>query len=131
MFQIISTLALEVPTFLHNIDECKLWLPIFRSDGFLCACELALMHRGCLPVSEVGDASVLTEECDVRMPIEESGARMSHTYCMDVGRLGSVPLVSHRPGAYGLLLLAVYVWWKTGLLVSCDAGGGGGGGGGG
>ena len=40
---------------------------------------------------------------------------------------GSVPFVSHRPGAYGRLLLAVYVQWKTGLLVaSCYAGGGGG-----
>ena len=53
MFQIISTLALEVPTFLQNIDDlrgvspnvqlycepwgCQLWLSIFGSDGFLCA----------------------------------------------------------------------------------------------
>ena len=33
---------------------------------------------------------------------------------------GSVPFVSHRPGAYGRLLLAVYVRWKMGLLVSSD-----------
>ena len=39
---------------------------------------------------------------------------------MGVGRPGSVPFVSDRPGAYGRLLLAVYVWWKTGLLVSSD-----------
>ena len=31
-----------------------------------------------------------------------------------------VLFVSHRPGAYGCLLLAVYVRWKTGLLVSSD-----------
>ena len=31
-----------------------------------------------------------------------------------------MPFVSHRPGAYGYLLLAVYVRWKTGLLVSSD-----------
>ena len=36
------------------------------------------------------------------------------------GRPGSVPFVSHRPGAYGRLLLAVYVRWKTGLLLSSD-----------
>ena len=39
---------------------------------------------------------------------------------LGVGRPGSVPFVSHRPGAYGRLLLAVYVRWKTGLLVSSD-----------
>ena len=37
---------------------------------------------------------------------------------LGVGRPGSVSFVSHRPGAYGRLLLAVYVRWKTGLLVS-------------
>ena len=39
---------------------------------------------------------------------------------LGVGRPGSVPFVSHRLGAYGHLLLAVYVRWKTGLLVSSD-----------
>ena len=45
---------------------------------------------------------------------------------------GSVPFVSQLPGAYGRLLLAVYVRWKTGLLVVSDwlrpvtRGGGGG-----
>ena len=73
--------------------------------------DLALMPRECLLVSEVEDASVHTEE---------SGARMSYAYCMGVGRPGSVPFESNRPGAYGRLLLAVYVWWKTGLLVSSD-----------
>ena len=37
---------------------------------------------------------------------------------LGIGRPGS--FVSHRPGAYGRLLLAVYVRWKTGLLVSSD-----------
>ena len=36
------------------------------------------------------------------------------------GHPESVPFVSQRPGAYGHLLLAVYVWWKTGLLVASD-----------
>ena len=73
--------------------------------------DLAIMPRECLPVSEVEDASVHNGE---------SGARMSRAYCMGVGRPGSVSFVSHRPGVYGHLLLAVYVWWKTGLLVSSD-----------
>ena len=57
---------------------------------------------------------------DASVHTEESGAQMSHAYCMGMGRPGSVPFVSHRPGAYGRLLLAVYVRWKMGLLVSSD-----------
>ena len=45
---------------------------------------------------------------------------MSHASGMGAGRPGSVSFMSHRPGAYGRLLLAVYVRWKTGLLVSSD-----------
>ena len=37
-----------------------------------------------------------------------------------VGRPGSIPFVSEKPGAYGRLLLAVYVRWRTGLLISSD-----------
>ena len=73
--------------------------------------DLALMPREYLHVSEVEDPSVHTEE---------SGAQMSYAYCMGVGHPGSVPFMSNRPGAYGCLLLAVYVRWKTGLLVSSD-----------
>ena len=39
---------------------------------------------------------------------------------LGTGHPGSVPFLSHRPGAYGRLLLAVYVQWKTGLLVASD-----------
>ena len=39
---------------------------------------------------------------------------------LGVGHPGSVPFVSQKPGAYGRLLLAVYVRWKTGLLISSD-----------
>ena len=39
---------------------------------------------------------------------------------LGVGRAGSIPFVSERPGAYGRLLLAVYVRWKSGLLISSD-----------
>ena len=40
--------------------------------------------------------------------------------CLVLGRPGSVPFVSDRPGAYGRLLLAVYVRWKSGVLVPSD-----------
>ena len=50
-----------------------------------------------------------------------SGARMSHVSGMGAERTGLEPfVVSHRPGAYGRLLLAVYVRWKSGLLVKAD-----------
>ena len=39
---------------------------------------------------------------------------------LGVGRPGSIPFVSEKPGAYGRLLLAVYVRWKTGMLISSD-----------
>ena len=39
---------------------------------------------------------------------------------LGIGRAGSIPFVSDRPGAYGRLLLAVFVRWKSGLLVSSD-----------
>ena len=45
---------------------------------------------------------------------------MSQLSGVGMGCPGSVPFVSHRPGAYGRLLLAVYVRWKTGLLVTSD-----------
>ena len=37
-----------------------------------------------------------------------------------MGRPGSVSFVSNRPGAYGRLLLAVYVRLQTGVLVPSD-----------
>ena len=61
--------------------------------------------------SAEGDASVHTAVTD---------ARLCHTPCLGVGWPGLVPFVSDRPGAYGRLLLAVYVRWQTGLLVSSD-----------
>ena len=37
-----------------------------------------------------------------------------------MGLPGLVPFVSDRPGAYGRLLLTVYVRWRTSVLVSSD-----------
>ena len=73
--------------------------------------DLVLMPRERLTASEVGVDSVHTGE---------SGARMCHAHGMGVAQPGSVPFMSDRPGAYGRLLLAVYVQWRTGLLVSSD-----------
>ena len=62
------------------------------------------MPQGHVSVSEDETASVSTEE---------SGARFNRAYYLGVGRSGLVLFVSHRSGAYGRLLLAVYVRWKT------------------
>ena len=78
MFQIMLTLALEVPTFLQNIEGLQgvspnvQWGHVDHSD-VNCDClssdrtaayvhDLALMPRECLNVSEVEDATVYTEE---------------------------------------------------------------------
>ena len=128
MFQIISTLALELSTFLQDIAGLwgvypnvqlysEPWGHVDHSD-VNCAClssdrmaayvhDLALMPREYLPVLEVEDAPVHTEE---------SGAWMSHAYCMGVGRPGSVPFVSNRPGAYGRLLLGCLCAVEDGLF---------------
>ena len=49
-----------------------------------------------------------------------TGERSAVGPCLVLGRPGSVPFVSDRPGAYGRLLLAVYVLWKSGVLVPSD-----------
>ena len=124
MFQIISTLTLEVPSFLKvmaglrgvspnvhlysepwgHVDNSYAHCVCLSSDRTAaCVHDLALMHREHLPASEVGNASVHTGVSD---------ARLCHTHCLGVGRPGSVPFVSDRPGAYGRLLLAVYVRWQ-------------------
>ena len=63
-----------------------------------------------------------TTKEDDRTIVETEDNEVVNNDCgyLGVGRPGSVPFVSNRPGAYGRLLLAVYVRWKTGLLVSSD-----------
>ena len=124
--------ALEVPAFLQNIGKlrgvshdvqlsCEPWGHADHNGGG-CDClssdrtgayvhSLSLIPRESLSGPELEDVSVSTRE---------SGDRRSHILSIGVGRLGSVPFVSHRPGAYGRLLLAVYVQWKMGLLVASD-----------
>ena len=62
----------------------------------------------------------MSELEDVSVSTGGSGAWISHVSGIGAGRPGSVLFVSHRPGAYGHLLLVVYVRWKTGLLVASD-----------
>ena len=63
-----------------------------------------------------------TTKEDDRTIVETEDNEVVNNDCgyLGIGRPRSVPFVSHRPGAYGRLLLTVYVRWKTGLLVSAD-----------
>ena len=131
-FQIVSVLALEVPAFLQNIENlqavspdvhlsCKPWGHVDHCSGD-CEClssdrmgayvhDLALMPLEYLSVTDLEDASVHTGG---------SGVWKSHVSGIGAERPRSLPFVSQRPGTYGRMLLAVYVWWKTGLLVTSD-----------
>ena len=106
MFQILSTLALEMPAFSQFFHELQgespnvqlysePWGHVDHSAdncGCLSSDRMAsyvhgpsLMSRGDVPISGDGDASVHTEE---------SGARMDHAYYLGMGWPGSVPFVS-------------------------------------
>ena len=121
MFQIVSTVALEVSSFLAELENlcgispnvhlhCEPWGHINHED-INCGCQssdrtaayvhdLTVNGRGCVPSPDVGVAS----SC----------------YSRTNGHLCIEPIVSYSPGAYGRLLLTVYVRWRTGLLVSSD-----------
>ena len=66
--------------------------------------------------------SVLPSLNDAEVGVEIENGFTFNNDCgyLGVGRAGSIPFVSDKPGAYGRLLLAVYVRWKTGLLISSD-----------
>ena len=68
------------------------------------------------------DLAVLTprDNDDVSVDITTGFAFNDVCGYLGVGRAGSIPFVSEKPGAYGRLLLAVYVRWRTGLLISSD-----------
>ena len=68
------------------------------------------------------DRSAIGADSSGRMVTHSAGtgARSAVELCFVLGRPGAVPFVSDRPGAYGRLLLAVYVRWKSGVLVPSD-----------
>ena len=132
MFQIVCALALES---LHGLSPNVImayepWGHIDH-DGQGCEC-LSLDCTGAyvhdLLLAPCGrDSSIVAGEVPTEGARDEDyrtrGVDLSQ-YCgladLGTGCPGSVPFVSHRPGAYGRLLLAVHVRWKTGLLVTSD-----------
>ena len=132
MFQIVSTMALELPSFLGELEELRGMSPNVQLNFALwghdnhedvdCECQasdrtaayvhdLTVNRRGSVdsPDARVASTSSTGSEGHLR---PEPGWEKGHP--------GFVPFVSCRPGAYGRLLLTVYVRWRTGLLVSSD-----------
>ena len=130
MFQIISTLALEFPSFLEGLADIRgaspdvqldyePWGQMDHSEGH-CSCRSS--DRMAAYVHELG---LMSKE-------DGGGGGVAMTYstgtnewsglepCLEMGRPVSVPFVSDRPGAYGRLLLSVYVRWRTRVLVPSD-----------
>ena len=122
MFQIVSTLMGEVPAFALRMRELQVespdvqlkddpWGHVKHCDAN-CAClesdrTEAYIHN-LLPIPETFH---LTSPNDDEMSGEIENGFMFNNDCgyLGVCRPGSIPFVSQKPGAYGRLLLAVYV----------------------
>ena len=72
-----------------------------------------------LPMPETSDLISLNDD-EISGEVENGFTFNNDCGYLGVGRPGSIPFVSKKPWAYGRLLLAVYVRWKTGLLISSD-----------
>ena len=104
--------------------DCESWRHMEHNDGH-CSCrssdrtaayvhELALMPQEfVMPSSEGGGGGAAAHSTI-------SNERSCVEPCIGIGHPGSVPFVSDRPGAYGRLLLTVYMRWRTGMLVPSD-----------
>ena len=122
MFQIVSTMALELPSFLGELEELRGMSPNVQlnfepwghDDHEDVDCECQASDR---TAAYVHDLTV-----NRRGPVDSPNAGVASNLRpepgWEKGRPGLVPFVSCWPGAYGRLLLTVYVRWRTGLLVS-------------
>ena len=117
MFQIVSTLMEEVPTFALRMRELLGEQPrVQLMDNPWGHGEDCIAKCGCLDSDQTGAyVHCLIPKTD----LTDLTQRDDCGY-LGVGRAGSIPFVSEKPGAYGRLLLVVYVRWRTGLLISSD-----------
>ena len=114
MFQIISTMVLELPSFLGELEESSGMSPNVQPNSEPWGhdnhedvdCECQTSDR---TAAYVHDLTV-----NKREPAYSPDADMASNIP------GLVPFVSCRPGAYGRLLLTVYERRLTCLLVSSD-----------
>ena len=133
MFQIVSTLMEEVPAFALRMRELQGEAPnVDLKDnpwGHVEHCEAkctclesdrtgAYVH--CLLPGPGTLNSITANDNEVSVEVENGFTFNDDCGYLGIGRPGSIPFVSEKPGAYGRLLLAVYVRWKTGMLISSD-----------
>ena len=133
MFQIVSTLMEEVPAFTLRMRELRgeqpkvelIYNPWGHAKHCVAECNCldsdgtgAYVHC-LLPRTGKSDSPSLND-AEVSMEIDNGFTYNNDCGYLGVGRAGSIPFVSEKSGAYGRLLLAVYVRWKTGLLISTD-----------
>ena len=133
MFQIVSTLMEEVPSFALRMRDLRGEQPkVQLMDNPWGHVEHCVAKWDCLDTDRTGayvhcliprtgksDATPLND-AEGSVEIENGFTFNNDCGYLGVGRAGSIPFVSEKPGAYGRLLLAVYVRWKTGLLMSSD-----------
>ena len=133
MFQIVSTLVEEVPDFASEMNKLQGVQPRLqllnspRVHGVQCVekCDCLMSDRvdayvHCL-IPRLAQAD-LTNLDNIDNSGEMAAGFTFNEDCgyLGIGRAGSIPFVSEKPGAYGRLLLAVYVRWKSGCLISSD-----------
>ena len=133
MFQIVSTLMTDVPEFALVMMELRGMQPRIQlmddtwgHDGkCVAACDCLLSDRTeafvhCL-IPPLLPSGPIPDPGSIDSTIVPAGFTFRDD-CgyLGVGRPGSIPFVSERPGAYGRLLFAVYVRWMSGLLISSD-----------
>ena len=124
MFQIVSTMALELPSFLGELEElrgisAKVQLnfePWGHDDHEDVDCECQASDRTAAYVHDL----MLNRRGPLDSPDSEVASNLRPEPDWGKGRPGLVPFVSCRPGAYGRLLLTVYERWRMGLLVPSE-----------
>ena len=124
MFQIISTMVVELPSFQEELEEISGMPPNVqlksepwghdKHEDTECECQssdrtAAYVHNLSVDKRESADSPDTDMALSI-LPESDWNKRPP----------GLVPFVSCRPGAYGRLLLAVYERRLTGLLVSSD-----------
>ena len=131
MFQIVCTIALEVPLVLQDIESlhgvspnvslaCEPWGHTYHAGRDVCVSLRTAQVPMFTTYHWIPRRFRLWRKCRTCLLIPVGMVHGWACYLAGAGRPGSVPCVSHRPGDYGHLLLAVYVRWQMGLLVSSD-----------
>ena len=123
----------EVPAFALRMRELRGEQPkVQLMDNPWCHVEDCVAKCNCLDTDRTGayvhcliprtgkSDSTPLNDAEVSVEIENGFTFNNDCGYLGVGRAGSIPFVSEKPGAYGRLLLAVYVRWRTGLLISSD-----------